>query len=232
MRQVFDSGAEVVNVGIVQSDGGAAGMDTEALSFVHRYEPGSEGAGAPLLLLHGTGGGEGDLIALGRAVGPGRALLSPRGKVLEAGMARFFRRLAEGVFDEDDVRRRAQELAGFIAGARRSYGLAPPVALGFSNGANIAAAVLLLHPEALSGAILIRAMAPLSEGPAAGLAGKPVLLLSGSQDPMAGPGKVQLLVRLLENAGAGLSHETFPAGHGLVEADVVRARQWLARQPE
>jgi phospholipase/carboxylesterase len=202
-------------------------MDTPALSFVHRYEPGTGRAGAALLLLHGTGGDEHDLLALGRDVAPGRALLSPRGKVLEGGMARFFRRLAEGVFDEDDVRRRAHELASFIAEARRAYGLGAPVALGFSNGANIAAALLLLVPEALSGAILIRAMAPLTEAPAANLAGKPVLLLSGAMDPLAGPDKAERLAGMLERAGAIVSHETFPAGHGLVEADIVRARQWL-----
>src|ERR1700742_1919045 len=117
------------------------------LSFVHRFVPATLPHRPPLLLLHGTGGNEDDLVPLGRAVAPGSALLSPRGPVLENGMPRFFRRLAEGVFDEADVRRRAQDLADFVAAARVAYGLAAPVALGFSNGANIAAATLLLHPE-------------------------------------------------------------------------------------
>ncbi|MFL5151592.1 MAG: alpha/beta hydrolase, partial [Microvirga sp.] len=113
------------------------------LSFIHRYEPAITANAPPLLLLHGTGGDENDLVPLGRAVAPGSALVSPRGKVVENGMPRFFRRLTEGVFDEADLRRRADELAGFIAEARAAYELAPPIALGFSNGANIAAALLL-----------------------------------------------------------------------------------------
>ncbi|MFL5200046.1 MAG: alpha/beta hydrolase, partial [Microvirga sp.] len=154
------------------------------LSFIHRYEPATAPDAPPLLLLHGTGGDENDLLALGRAVAPGSALVSPRGKVVENGMPRFFRRLSEGVFDEADLRRRADELAGFIAEARAAYGLAAPIALGFSNGANIAAALLLLRPETLAGAILIRAMVPLAEPPTPDLAGKPVLILSGSADPI------------------------------------------------
>ena len=124
--------------------------------------PGERAQARPLLLLHGTGGDEDDLVPLGRMVAPGAALLSPRGKVLENGMPRFFRRLAEGVFDENDVRARAHELADFIDAAREHYGIAAPVALGYSNGANIAAAVMLLRPEALAGGILLRAMVPLA----------------------------------------------------------------------
>src|SRR5450755_2067476 len=108
-------------------------MTSPKLSFTHRFEP---GGAPPLLLLHGTGGDEDDLMPLGRMVAPGAALLSPRGKVFENGMPRFFRRLAEGVFDEDDVRRRAHELANFLEAARLHYGLATPIALGYSNGAN------------------------------------------------------------------------------------------------
>src|SRR5919112_2434518 len=103
-----------------------------SLSFIHRFEPGADPRARPLLLLHGTGGDENDLIGLGRAVAPGAPLLSPRGKVLENGMPRFFRRLAEGVFDEADVRHRASELADFIISARPAYGLSAPVAIGFS----------------------------------------------------------------------------------------------------
>jgi phospholipase/carboxylesterase len=117
------------------------------LSFIHRFEPATDAAAPPLLLLHGTGGDENDFLPLGRAVAPGSALLSPRGQVPENGMPRFFRRLAEGVFDEADVRRRAHELAAFVAEARKAYGLAAPVALGFSNGANIAAALSTLPPR-------------------------------------------------------------------------------------
>src|SRR5215475_10852543 len=150
----------------------------ETTGFIHRFEKGRADE-RPLLLLHGTGGDENDLLPLARMIAPTASLLSPRGKVLENGMPRFFRRLAEGVFDEDDVRRRAHELADFITAARRQYGLAALVALGYSNGANIAAAVLLLRPEVLAGGILLRAMLPLARpGPSIGLAGKAALIVS------------------------------------------------------
>ena len=123
----------------------------QELAYIHRFEPGADPSRPPLLLLHGTGGDETDLVPLGREIAPGAALLSPRGNVLEGGMPRFFRRFREGLFDEDDVRRRAGELAHFVAEARRAYGLAQPLALGYSNGANIAAAVLLLHPKTFGG---------------------------------------------------------------------------------
>jgi phospholipase/carboxylesterase len=135
------------------------------LSHVHRFEPASRPGRPALLLLHGTGGDENDLVPLVEMVSAGSAFVSPRGNVLENGMPRFFRRLAEGVLDEDDVRRRANELADFIAEARTAYDLPAPIALGFSNGANVAAAVMLLLPDALAGAVLMRAMVPLAEPP-------------------------------------------------------------------
>jgi phospholipase/carboxylesterase len=203
--------------------------EEKKLSFVHRYEPAADANRPPLLLLHGTGGDENDLIDLGRMVAPGAALLSPRGKVLEGGSLRFFRRLAEGVFDEDDVRKRANELADFIGEARQAYGLPAPVAVGFSNGANIAAATLLLRPESLSGAVLLRAMVPLAMPPAANLSGKPVLILSGSMDAMIPETNAGRLVSSLRNAGADVQHRTLPAGHGLSQADLTIARDFLQR---
>jgi phospholipase/carboxylesterase len=207
----------------------------KTLSFTHRYEP-SARAGAPtLLLLHGTGGNEGDLLPLGRMIAPGAALLSPRGKVLENGMPRFFRRLAEGVFDEEDVQRRANELADFIAEAREGYGLPAPIAVGYSNGANIAAAVLLLRPEALHGAVLLRPMMPLRTALAVELDGKPVLLLSGAMDPIANEDSTARLASALGAAGADVLHRELPAGHELSQADIAAARGWLgsaAREPE
>ena len=200
-----------------------------ALSFAHRFEPG-RGQEPPLLLLHGTGGDESDLLPLGRLVAPGAALLAPRGKVLENGMPRFFRRLAEGVFDEADVRRRAVELADFVEEARQAYGLAAPVALGFSNGANIAAAVLLLRPEALAGAALLRAMVPLATPPEAELEGKPVLILSGAMDPIVPADDAARLASMLARASAAVSHRTLPAGHSLSQADVTLTREWLETQ--
>jgi phospholipase/carboxylesterase len=197
------------------------------LSFVHRFEPGNRPEAPPLLLLHGTGGDENDLLPLGKAVAPGAPLLSVRGQVLEHGMPRFFRRLAEGVFDEDDVRRRAGELADFVEAARQRYSLAAPVALGYSNGANIAAAMLLLRPQVLAGAILLRAMVPLSKPPLADLSGKPVLIVSGQYDPIIPASNSTRLAALLSEAGASVEHPVLPAGHQLAQTDLTVARDWM-----
>jgi phospholipase/carboxylesterase len=201
---------------------------TQELSFIHRFEPGTSTA-APLLLLHGTGGDENDLLPLGRTLTPDRSFLSPRGKVLENGMPRFFRRLAEGVFDEQDVIKRAHELADFIVAAGKIYKLSKPVAVGFSNGANIAAAVLLLRPEVLSGAILLRAMVPLAKPPQADLAQKPVLIISGTSDPIIPASNAAQLATMLKNAHADVQHETLPTGHNLTQNDVTFASKWLNR---
>jgi phospholipase/carboxylesterase len=201
---------------------------TQDLSFTHRFEPGTSTA-APLLLLHGTGGDETDLLPLGKALAPDRALLSPRGKVLENGMPRYFHRLAEGMFDEQDVIKRANELADFIVEAGKAYGLPKPVAVGFSNGANIAAAILLLRPEALSGAILLRAMVPLAKPPQAALAQTPVLIVSGASDPIIPASNAKRLATMLKDANADVTHETLPTGHNLTQNDVTIATKWLNR---
>src|SRR5471032_1311716 len=154
------------------------------LKFIHRYIPATQPGLPTLLLLHGTGGDENDLIPLGEQLLPGAALLSPRGKVFENGMPRFFCRLAEGVFDLEDLKLRTQELAAFVAQARNIYGITAPIAVGFSNGANIAASLLLSQPDVLRGAVLLRAMLPFEPQPPPNLSGKPVLLLSGSKDTM------------------------------------------------
>lgn len=200
---------------------------TAPLSFIHRFEKGAEPGARPLLLLHGTGGDENDLIPLGRVVAPSAALLSPRGKVLENGMPRFFRRLAEGVFDEDDVRRRANELADFVTAACARYEIFAPIALGYSNGANIAAALLLLRPEVLAGAILLRATVPLLHLAPIDLTGVPVLTLSGAHDPMMSPQGAAKLAAVLQQDGAVVEHRALPLGHELSQADVSLAKQWL-----
>ncbi len=205
---------------------------TAALSFTHRFQPGSATGAAPLLLLHGTGGDENDLLPLGATLSPGAALLSPRGQVLEHGMPRFFRRLAEGVFDEDDVRRRALELGEFIGEARRHYGIAAPVAVGYSNGANIAAALLMLQPQALAGAVLFRAMVPLNQPPAVKLARTPVLILSGLTDPIVPTANAAKLCNQLIDAGADVTHTTLPTGHQLSQPDIALARDWIAGLPQ
>jgi phospholipase/carboxylesterase len=201
------------------------------LSFVHRFVPATEHAAAPLLLLHGTGGDENDLLSLGRMIAPHSALLSPRGKVLENGMPRFFLRLAEGVFDEDDVRRRAHELADFVEEAGKAYGIASPIAVGYSNGANIAAAILLLRPKVLAGAVLLRAMTPLAHFQVGGLAGKPVLILSGARDPIIPAESAARLAATLAQVGATVEHRSLPVGHELSRADVALARSWVDGRP-
>jgi phospholipase/carboxylesterase len=197
--------------------------------FIHVFEPGSAAARKPLLLLHGTGGDERDLLSLGRTVAPGASLLSPRGKVLEGAAPRFFRRLAEGVFDEADLIRRTHELADFIEEARSRYGLPAPIALGFSNGANIAASLLLLRPEALAGAALLRAMPPFRQPLRVDLAGKPVLLLSGLLDLIVPAAGAEALAQTLAADGATVEHRSLPASHGLTQADIGLLKDWLAR---
>jgi phospholipase/carboxylesterase len=198
------------------------------LSYVHRFVPATAPALPPLLLLHGTGGDEDDLIPLGHEVAPGAALLSPRGDVLEGSAPRFFRRLREGVFDEDDLRLRANALADFVGAARQAYGIAPPVALGYSNGANIAAAMMLLRPEALAGALLMRAMAPFAAPPKPDLAGRAVLILSGLDDPIVSAESAAGLADALTAAGARVERATLLAGHGLTREDLARAKAFYA----
>jgi phospholipase/carboxylesterase len=205
-------------------------MSGSELGFVHRFVPGTRPGAAPVVLLHGTGGNENDLLPLGQALAPGAPLLSPRGQVLENGMPRFFRRHAEGVFDLDDLRRRAGELSRFIAAARARYDLgdAPPVAVGFSNGANIAAAILLLHPGTLSGGLLLRAMVPLVPHPLPELHDVRVLIAAGHHDPIASPEQTQALADLLTRAGADVTLHWSHAGHNLTPDDLQAGARWMA----
>ena len=195
--------------------------------FIHEFVPGT--SNRTLLLLHGTGGNERDLIPLGRELDPRAALLSPRGKVLENGMPRFFRRLAEGVFDLEDLKKRTNELADFVATAAQHYGFPRDnvVAVGYSNGANIAASMLLLRPEILSAAILFRAMVPLVPDTRPDLSSVRVWIGAGSYDPIIPTSETKKLAELLRNAGADVTMRHFPAGHELTAADVEGAREWL-----
>ena len=205
---------------------------TRTLSFAHRFVPGRAGA-RTLLLLHGTGGDEDDLLPLGRALDHDAALLSPRGKVLEHGMPRFFRRLAEGVFDEEDLRLRARELAEFVVEAAEAYELDPRrlAAVGFSNGANIAAAVLLLHPDALGAAALFSPMVPLDPGPRPDLSAVRVWIGAGRLDPIAPPQQVRALEALLIECRAAVAIHWTDGGHGITPDEVDAARSWLAALP-
>lgn len=198
--------------------------------FHHLYLDGDPSLPA-LLLLHGTGGDERDLVELGQAVSPNSALLSPRGKVLENGMPRFFRRLSEGVFDLADLALRTNELADFIGEARKAYAIAqPPIALGYSNGANIAASLLLTRPDALDGAILLRAMVPYEPQTLPDLTGKNILMLSGLMDSLVPADQARRLADLLARAGAHVDFRLKPAGHGLTQSDHADMRDWAHKK--
>ena len=197
------------------------------LDYVHILVPGDDAARLPLLLLHGTGGDEHDLVPLAKRIGPGHALLSLRGKVNEQGLTRFFRRFPDGSWDLDDFRIRTIELAAFIKRAVAEYRLAKPIALGYSNGANIAWSLLLKEPGLLGGAILLRAMLPFDPRPLPNLAGVPVLLIAGTQDELIPVERAGLLAALLGEAGAEVTYEVLHAGHGLTEPDIKLAAEWL-----
>jgi phospholipase/carboxylesterase len=198
------------------------------LGFAHRFFPGE--SGATLLVLHGTGGSEDDLVPLGRELLPGAAILSPRGKVSEYGAARFFRRLAEGVFDHEDLVFRTHELAEFVEAASREYGFDPSklVAVGYSNGANIAASLMLLHPRLLRAAVLFRAMVPFEPEEPVDLSGMPVFLAAGRMDRMIPPQNTQRLAEILTEAGADLDLRWRDTGHALTYEEVAEAREWFS----
>lgn len=209
----------------------------DTLDFTHRFLPapgGSVGVASTLVLLHGTGGNEDDLLEIGRSVAPLANLLSPRGKVLENGMPRFFRRLSEGVFDELDIVRRAAQLADFILAAARHYGFSPESvgALGYSNGANIAASMLLLHPAILNHAVLLRAMVPLVPKQLPSLAGKRIFLASGLSDPILPIANARRLGKMFRDAGADLSHLELQAGHQLTAGEINAVRDWLSEKAD
>lgn len=199
------------------------------LSFIHQFEAGS--LASTLLLLHGTGGSEHDLVPMAKQLAPGVNILSPRGKVLENGAPRFFRRRAMGIFDEQDLKAQAADLAQFVQDATQHYGLdAHKVyALGYSNGANIAAALMLLHPEVLAGAALLRPVLPLEVAPLPSLAGKTAFLAAGTQDVWSPSERVQALADRLEQAGARVELRWQQGGHELYPAELVATKAWLAK---
>lgn len=199
--------------------------------FIYAFEPASPGEHTErtLLLLHGTGGSETDLLGLGESIAPGAARLSPRGKVLENGMARFFRRLAAGVFDIDDLIARTHELADFITAAQTTHNIADKelVSVGFSNGANIAGSLLLMYPSLFAGAVLYRPMVPFVPQTLLDLTGKRILVVPGRRDEMISAEQTEELIDLLQQTGADVSIAWQPGGHRLTGDDLVAARTWF-----
>jgi phospholipase/carboxylesterase len=194
----------------------------------HVWLPGS--GTTPLLLLHGTGGDEHDLLPLRDLIAPDAPVLSVRGAVLENGMPRFFRRMAEGVFDEDDIVRRVDELAELLAEAETEYGVAPGAwtAVGFSNGANIASAMMLLRPEALSAAALLAAMVPFAAEPETrDLTGKRVLVSNGARDPMATASHTARLVDWFGRRDAEVTLADHDGGHQLDQRTLPAIARWV-----
>jgi phospholipase/carboxylesterase len=205
---------------------------TEDLGFIHRFVPADEPNSETLIVLHGTGGDENDLIGIGQAIAPGAAILSPRGNVLENGAPRFFRRLAEGVFEPKEVRARGEDLARFVRAATTAYALDPNrlFALGFSNGANIASTVMLLEPGLLQAAILLRPMVVYEPEQLPDLSGSSILISAGRMDPIVPTENVERLRDLLGEAGADVTLNWQLAGHNLVPGEIREAAEWLALQ--
>ena len=202
------------------------------LGFMHAFVPAKAPTSPTLLLLHGTGGDERDLLPLGRELWPGAALLGVRGKVLENGMPRFFRRLAEGVFDVDDLKLRTEELAQFIDAASERYEFSKKrlIAVGYSNGANIAASLILLHPHYLAGEVLFRAMMPFVPDLIRDFSHLSVFIGAGRLDPIVPSGQVEELAATFESGGADVTISWSQRGHDLGEDDIRAAQTWLSKE--
>lgn len=208
-------------------------MSISNTGFPYVYQPSPAGdADLTLLMLHGTGGNERDLLPLGHALAPGAALLSPRGRVSENGQPRFFRRLAEGVFDLEDLHRRTAELRDFVTEMADTYAFTgrPLVAVGFSNGANIAGSLLLTDPKLLAGAVLLRPMVPFVPETMPDLSGAKVFIGAGTADPLVPVDETDRWVTMLRDAGAQVDLHWHHGGHGLGQDDVEEAQRWLERQ--
>jgi len=200
------------------------------LGFVHVFVPAKTAASPTVLLLHGTGGDERDLLPLGRELWPGAALLGVRGKVLENGMPRFFRRFAEGVFDVEDLKSRTEELAQFVDAASERYEFNKKrlIAVGYSNGANIAASLILLHPRYLAAAVLFRAMVPFVPERIGDFSQVSVFIGAGRLDPIVPSGQVEELGDIFERGGADVTIWWRQGGHELGEEDIQAAKTWLS----
>lgn len=205
---------------------------TEDLGFIHRFIPAEDASAETLLVLHGTGGNENDLVGIGQAIAPGATILSPRGNVLENGAPRFFRRISEGVFDPKEVRSRGEELARFVRGAIVTYRLDPSrvFALGYSNGANIASTVMLIEPGVIQGSILFRPMVVYEPPEKNDISGSSVFISAGRMDPIVPTASVEKLAEMFRSANADVTLKWQLAAHNLVPSEVREAADWLALQ--
>ena len=196
----------------------------------HIFSKGSDAAKPTLILFHGTGGNEHDLLPLGEALSPGSSLLGVRGNVLENGMPRFFRRLSEGVFDEEDLIFRTRETKSFLDEAAAEYGFDPGnlIAVGYSNGANIAGSLLFHYGPLFRGAALLHPMVPMRGLTLPSLADVAVFIGAGTNDPLIRPEETRELTALLEGAGAAVSLHWSNQGHRLSQDEALAARTWLA----
>lgn len=202
---------------------------SQLAGYEYRFEPGIQPTGPLLLLLHGTGGSENDLVPFARMVAPDADILTVRGNVSENGAARYFRRIAEGVFDLEDLRIRTEQLGGFLnaAGKRHAFAMKRVVAIGFSNGANIAASLMLRQPDTLRHGILLRAMVPFQPVTMPDLKGSSALVAAGRADRIIPPENSERLAAMLRDAGGAVELRWQDAGHSLVQEDVSDAREFL-----
>ena len=199
------------------------------LGYAHRFVPATDSTKPPLLLLHGQGGSEDDLLPLGQRLAPGAALLSPRGDTQFQGMTRFFGRLPNGDWDVPDFKHRTSRLANFVERAKKAYGLDRLFAVGFSNGSNIGWSLLMARPDLVRGAILLRPMLPFDPRPLPDLSGVPILVLGGARDEVVPSDQPAPLIAALKEAGADVTHATLPTGHRLIEQDLAISQDWLAK---
>lgn len=204
-------------------------MTSPAPGFIHVFEPGVAGQDRALLLLHGTGGDEHDMLSLGKMVAPDFARLAPRGQVKEGDLNRYFRRFAEGVIDPEDARTRAIGLADFVVAAAAQYGIdrRKLTAIGYSNGANMVTAMMLLRPDTFGDAVLLRPMLPFQPDPGLDLSGRRVLVLGGASDQVVSPAEVASHVNALGRTGATVEGTIVAAGHQLARPDLEAIRAWL-----
>jgi predicted esterase len=204
----------------------------EDLGFIHKYVPASDSeSGEAIFIFHGTGGDEESLLPVAGIIMPGAAVVSPRGKVFENSMPRFFRRFSEGVFDLEDLRYRTEEMAKFVEKAKEAYGLDDKTiaAAGYSNGANIAASILLTYPGIFSKAALFHPMVPFVPERLPDLTGTDVLITAGTNDPIVDPEGTRELARLLRESGAHVELFWHDRGHSLTREELSAARTFLTQ---